>query len=83
MTPDTPLDEVVSHLPAELVEYLTTRPKRLQAEVISYLRTGISAMEDKGAVLDPASYHAVVYAMGLLAILAADHNPSSNGGHRT
>ena len=84
MNQETPLDEVVQHLPAELVEYLVARPKRMQAEVISYLRTGITAMEDNGAVLDPASYHAVVYAMGLLAILAADSNSSSNGeGHRT
>jgi len=80
MEATTPLTEVIKHLPKETAEYLFKLPYAKSVQVLCYIRTGIRAMEEKGAQLDPVSYDAVVYGMGLLAIAAVTQEPSSNGG---
>lgn len=81
MDDTTPLTEVVTHLPKETAEKLLGLPYAKSVVVLKYLRTAIQAMEDRGARLDPVSYDAVVYGMGLLAIAAVTQDPSSNGGN--
>ena len=80
MDATTPLSEVITHLPKETAEYLFKLSYAQNVQVLKYLRTAIQAMEARGAQLDPVSYDAVVYGMGLLAISAATQHPSSNGG---
>jgi len=67
---DTPLHEVVAYLPPEVAGKLTEYEASFQVEVLGYLRGAIVAMEARGAQLDPVSFDAVVYGMGLLAIIA-------------
>ena len=68
---DSPLHEVVSFLPSELASKLMEYEASFQVEVLALLRGAIVAMEARGAQLDPVSFDAVVYGMGLLAIIAA------------
>jgi len=70
MNSDSPLHEVVTFLPQELATKLLEYEASFQVEVLVYLRGAIVAMENRGAQLDPVSLQAVVYGMGLLAIIA-------------
>jgi hypothetical protein len=77
MRMDSPLHEVVSFLPPELAEKLMTYEASFQVEVLVLLRGAIVAMENRGARLDPVSFQAVVYGMGLLAIVATSNKRES------
>jgi hypothetical protein len=71
MNRETPLFEVAAHLPPELATKLMGMPMEVQGKAMGFIRACIVTMEEEGADLDPVSYRAVVYAMGVLAILAA------------
>lgn len=70
---DSPLHEVVTFLPSELAGKLMDYEASFQVEVLTLLRGAIVAMENRGAQLDPVSFQAVVYGMGLLAIVATQN----------
>lgn len=73
MDRNTSLEEVVTHLPNELAYTLLQKPQQVRAGALAVLRDAIVCMEEQGARLDPVAYRAVVYSMGVMAILAAEY----------
>jgi len=71
---DTPLEDVVKHLPLDVAMLLHPRPRTIQVKTLIMVRQAIVEMEERGASLDPLSYQAVVYAIGGLATVAADYS---------
>jgi len=71
---DTPLEDVVKHLPLDIALLLHPRPRIVQVKTLILIRQAVVEMEEHGASLDPLSYAAVLYAIGGLATVAADYS---------
>lgn len=57
---ETPLTEVAGHLPPEAADLLMGYSPEVQMAVLTVLREAICYWENKGIVLDPVAYAAVV-----------------------
>lgn len=68
MREDTPLLEVVQHLPASIAGILMAHTTEIQVGVLATVRAIICHMEAKGAQLDPVSYEAVISGVAALAL---------------
>lgn len=73
MDRNTPLEQVATHMPDELALTLLQRPPHIRAGAVAILRDAIVCMEEQGGQLDPVAYRAVVYSMGIMAIMAAEY----------
>jgi len=64
MMPDTPLEEVASHLPAEAAKYLMGRnDQNLEQAVLKHIRTLVVFWETHNYVFDPVLYEGMLTAL--------------------
>lgn len=71
MNKETSLNEVAQHIPADMAMAMLKEPPAVQKLALNMIRDTIATMEEQGALLDPGSYSAVVYAISILAIVSA------------
>lgn len=63
MNLDTPLVEVISHLPKEAAQLLDPMEADVQAAVLTQIRTTVSIWEEHQMVFDPVTYEAFLIAL--------------------
>lgn len=72
MNLDTPLVEVVSHLPKSVALMLHGKLPEVQRAALEYIRLAVCSLEAKGVHLDPIAYEVVLENLGQLAALLAE-----------
>lgn len=72
MNDDTPIEEILQHLPSEICMVLVGKPLDVKLNAILMIRQAVVAMESRGADLDPINFNAVMHGMSALAITAAE-----------
>lgn len=72
MNDDTPIEDLLLHLPSEVCMALMDRPLVVKANALLMIRQSIISMEERGANLDPVAYEAVLHGVSALAITAAE-----------
>lgn len=82
MNRDTPLAEVVEHLPAEVALKLLDLTPQTRLIILRQIRYGVEVAEKEGAMLDPISYRAVVYAIAVMALAMAELPEGAQRGVR-
>lgn len=71
MNLDTPLIEVVAHLPQSVALQLHGQPPHVQRAALTYIRASITRMEEAGLGLDPISYDVILETIGRLSYFLA------------
>lgn len=71
MNLDTPLLEVIAHLPQSVALQLHEQPPHVQRAALAYIRASVTRMEMGGLKLDPISYDVVLETVGQLSYFLA------------
>lgn len=68
---DTPLLEVIAHLPRSIALQLHEQQPSVQRVALRYIRASVARMEEGGLKLDPISYDVLLEVVGQLSYFLA------------